>query len=66
MARYARAILLVMVLAVLATVGVPSALAADCPGSCPSPGPGFGVHVASMAPGGEGFGTMVGHMASGK
>jgi len=66
MARLARAILLVMVVAVLATVTVPSALASDCPGSCPSPGPGFGAHVAGMTPGGEGFGTMVSHMASGK
>ncbi len=65
MVRY---VVIIAVAVVLAGVVVPSARAAG--GSCPDPGPGFGEHIASMAPehplrGGGMFGHCVSAMASG-
>jgi len=66
MGRYLIAVLLVI------TVGsllVPSALAEENH-ACPTPGPGFGQHIADMTPAcpqmnGQMFGKMVSNMARG-
>ncbi len=57
----------IFLMLVLVAIGlVPQAAAMDCPDPCPSPGAGFGQHVAGMAPDcAKMFGKMVSSMATG-
>jgi len=65
-----RYLMIVIVASIVVGLLVSPALAVDGNHTCPTPGPEFGPHIASMAPGcplanGQMFGEMVSNMARG-